>query len=131
MHTTKDRQATHGLPQGKFRPQIPTRSNWDRLQRHGRVRHLGCGLQGSRSLSGGHSLREYVQNRHQAPPVSTIGYLQLINPSEGKQLDETTLAEMFDNPDGEPEEPRGTIQEPSTEELAFLEESINIQAPDP
>ena len=65
-------------------------------------------------------------------PSAPIGYLQLIDPSEGKQLDETTLAEIFDNPDGEPEEPpRGAIQEPSTEKLAFLDESINIQAPDP
>ena len=58
--------------------------------------------------------------------------MQLIDPSEGKQLDETTLTEIFDNPDGEPEDPpRGAIQEPSTEELAFLDELINIQAPDP
>ena len=65
-------------------------------------------------------------------PSAPIGNLQLIDPSEGKQLDETTLAEIFDNPDGEPEDPpRGAIQEPSTAELSFLDESINIQAPDP
>ena len=65
-------------------------------------------------------------------PSTPIGYLQLINPSEGKHLDKTTLAEIFDNPDGEPEDPPwGVIQEPSTAELSFLDEAINIQAPDP
>ena len=65
-------------------------------------------------------------------PSLPIGYLQLIDPSQGRQLDETTLAEIFGNPAGEPEEPpRGTIQEPTREELTFLDESINIQAPDP
>ena len=65
-------------------------------------------------------------------PSAPIGYLQLIDPGKKKPLHETTLAEIFDNPDGEPEEPpRGTIQETSTEELAFLDESINIQALDP
>ena len=65
------------------------------------------------------------------PPLP-IGYLQLIDPSEGRQLDETTLAEIFGNPAGEPEEPPGgAIQEPTREELTFLDESINIQAPDP
>ena len=61
-----------------------------------------------------------------------IGYLQLIDPSEGRQLNETTLEEIFGNPAGEPEEPpRGAIPEPTREELTFLDESINIQAPDP
>ena len=35
-------------------------------------------------------------------PSTPMGYLQLIDPSEGKQLDETTIAEIFDNPEGEP-----------------------------
>ena len=42
------------------------------------------------------------------------------------------MTEIFRNPAGEPEEPpRGAIQEPTKEELTFLDESINIQAPDP
>ena len=61
-------------------------------------------------------------------PSAPIGYLKLIDPSEGKQLDETTLAEIFDNPAGEPEEPpRGAIWEPTREELTLLDESINIR----
>ena len=52
--------------------------------------------------------------------------------SERRQLDESILAEIFGNPAGEPEEPpRGAITEPTREELTFLDESINIQAPDP
>ena len=48
-------------------------------------------------------------------PSAPIGYLQLIDPSEGRQLDETTIAEIFDNPEGEPAEPpRGLIAETLT-----------------
>ena len=62
-------------------------------------------------------------------PSAPIGYLQLI---DGKQLDETILAEIFGNPAGEPEEPpRGTIREATREELTYLDDCINIQAPDP
>ena len=65
-------------------------------------------------------------------PAAPMGYLQLINPSEGRQLDETTIAKIFDNPDGEPAEPPwGLIEEPSSVDLSFLNEAINIQAPDP
>ena len=65
-------------------------------------------------------------------PSTPIGYLQLIDPTEGKQLDDTILAEIFGNPAGEPEEPpRGTIREPTREELTYLDECVNIQAPDP
>ena len=65
-------------------------------------------------------------------PSTPIGYLQLIDPAEGKQLDDTIVAEIFGNPAGEPEElPRGTIREPTREELTYLDERVNIQAPDP
>ena len=65
-------------------------------------------------------------------PSAPIGYLQLIDPSEGRQLDETILAEIFGNPAGEPEKPpRGTITEATREELTYLDDCINIQAPDP
>ena len=47
-------------------------------------------------------------------------------------MDDSVLAEIFGNPAGEPEEPpRGAITEPTREELSFLDEHINIQAPDP
>ena len=53
-------------------------------------------------------------------PSAPIGYLQLIDPSEGKQLDDTTLAEIFGNPAGEPNEPpKGTICEATKEELTY------------
>ena len=56
--------------------------------------------------------------------------MQLIDPSEGKELSESTIAEIFDNPGGEPEEPpRGELQVPNPEECAFLDESLNIKAP--
>ena len=43
-------------------------------------------------------------------PSAPIGYLQLIDPSEGQQLDDSILAEIFGNPAGEPEEPpRGCL----------------------
>ena len=66
---------------------------------------------------------------HRAVPM---GYLQLIDPSKGRHLDETAIAEIFDNTDGEPAEPpRGLIEEPSPADLFFLDESINIQTLDP
>ena len=66
---------------------------------------------------------------HLAVPM---GYLQLIDPSEGRQLNDTTIVEIFDNPAGEPAEPpRGLVEEASPADLLFLNESINIQAPDP
>ena len=47
-------------------------------------------------------------------PSNPIGYFQLIDPAEGKQMDESILAEIFGNPAGEPEEPpRGAIREPT------------------
>ena len=56
--------------------------------------------------------------------------MQLIDPS--KELSENTIAEIFDNPDGEPEEPpRGELQAPNPEECAFLDEALNIKAPGP
>ena len=65
-------------------------------------------------------------------PSNPIGYFQLIDPAEGKQMDDSILTEIFGNPAGEPEEPpRGAIREPTKEELTFLDEHINIQAPDP
>ena len=65
-------------------------------------------------------------------PSNPIGYFHLIDPAEGKQIDDTILAEIFGKPAGEPEEPpRGATREPTREELTFLDEHINIQAPDP
>ena len=65
-------------------------------------------------------------------PSNPIGYFQLIDPAEGKQIDDTILAEIFGNLAGEPKEPpRVAFREPTKEELTFLDESINIQAPDP
>ena len=61
-----------------------------------------------------------------------MGYLQIIDPSEGRHLDEKTIAEIFDNPDREPAEPpRGLIEEPALADPSFLDELINIQALDP
>ena len=58
--------------------------------------------------------------------------MQLIDPSEGKELSEATIAEIFDNPGGEPEEPpRGELTAPTPEESAFLDETLNIKAPEP
>ena len=58
--------------------------------------------------------------------------MQLIDPSEGKELSEIAIAEIFDNPGGEPEEPpRGELTAPTSEELAFLDETLNIKAPEP
>ena len=66
---------------------------------------------------------------HRAVPM---GYLQLIDPSKGRHLDETAIADIFDNTDGEPAEPpRGLIEEPSPADLFILDESINIQMLDP
>ena len=50
-------------------------------------------------------------------PALPMGYLQLIDPSKGRQLDDPTIAEIFNNPAKEPEEPHG--------------ETVNIGAPDP
>ena len=46
-------------------------------------------------------------------PTTPIGYMHLIDPSEGKQIDDTIIAEIFGNPAGEPEEPpRGPSRSP-------------------
>ena len=65
-------------------------------------------------------------------PDRPIGYFQVLDPAEGTPLNDSTIAEIFDNPAAEPDEPhKGAASPPSADELQFLNESLDIQAPAP
>ena len=55
-----------------------------------------------------------------------------MDPGEGKELSEEIIAEIFDNPSEEPEDPqKGELHPPSEEECVFLNEVLNIKAQSP